>query len=343
MLKTELLETGGIACLANIDVEMFANKKILITGASGIVGTHFLYSLHHAYTTLGVALQVTAIVNRGIPAHFEPLKKKNFITFLCGDLTDDYFLHSVPQADIVIHAATYGQPGKFMEHPEITIKLNTTVTLYLFEKVLRKDGKFLFISTSEVYSGLPNPPYNENQIGTTSPDHTRACYIEAKRCGEAIVNIYRDKGVSAVSARLSLAYGPGTRSDDRRVLNNFIEKALVGKQIKLLDDGVAKRTYCYISDAVNMMWKILLEGKAAVYNIGGISSLSIVELAKLIGELSGVPVVIPKSENKGLSGAPEEVKLDITRYTDEFGNRNFLDIEKGLKYTIDWQSSMYLQ
>lgn len=342
MLNIKLLEFDGTACLENLNPEVFINKTILVTGASGLVGTHFLYSLKHAYNSLKIPLRVIALVNRCIPEHLQPINDERFITFLTGDLTNTQFLHALPKADIIIHAATYGQPGKFTEHPEITIKLNTTVTLFLLENILIQGGRFLFISTSEVYSGLKTTPYHEVQIGSTSPYHPRACYIEAKRCGETITNIFRNKGVSAVSARLSLAYGPGTRYYDRRVLNCFIEKAIVEKEIRLLDYGSAKRTYCYISDSVNMMWKILLEGTAEVYNIGGVSSVTIAELAGLIGKMTSVPVIIPEIYDTTVSGAPEDVRIDISRYISEFGNRNFLDIQKGIKYTIDWQMSMYL-
>ena len=342
MLRTELLLEGGKDSLKNIKTDIFKKKSILITGASGIVGTHFIYSLKYIKEVLEIDLNIIAIVNRGIPEHFTPLLDKNYITFFSGDLTNESFLNTLPEADFIIHAATYGQPGKFMEFPEITIKLNTTVTMFLLEKRLKENGKFLFISSSEVYSGLPLPPYNEGQIGTTSPNHSRACYIEAKRCGEAITSVFKQKGVSAVSARLSLAYGPGTKSDDRRVLNNFIEKALLSKEINLMDSGSAKRTYCFVSDAVNMMWKILLEGTQDVYNIGGISSVTIFELASLIGKITNVPVIKPNTISEGVSGAPEDVRLDLSRFNAEFGEQNFFDIQKGLERTVAWQISMFL-
>ena len=343
MLKTELLQIGGIESMRDINPNTFKDKSILITGASGIIGTHFIYGLVYIYDELKIPLKIYAVVNRGIPDHLTSLMEKKYISFYSGDLTNDLFLSSLPKADYIIHAATYGQPGKFMEFPEITIKLNTTVTLFLLENNLYKDGRFLFLSTSEVYSGLPNPPYLEDQIGTTSPNHSRACYIEAKRCGEAIINIFRQKGVPAVSARLSLAYGPGTRNDDRRVLNNFIEKALINKEIKLMDSGSAKRTYCFVSDAVNMMWKIFFDGKECVYNIGGISSVTILQLARIIGELTNVPVSTPEIKNLTVSGAPEDVRLDLTRFVKEFGEPVFCEIKKGLIKTIEWQSSMYLK
>lgn len=343
MLNINLLQTGGKAALCDIDPELFRDKTILITGASGIVGTHFIYGLHYLQSKLNIPLDVIAVVSRGVAEHLKPLERLTFVTFVSGDLTDPAVMNSLPTADYVIHAATYGQPGKFMAFPEITIKLNTTVTLFLLEKIIRPDGKFLFISSSEVYSGLPFPPYHESQIGTTSPDHSRACYIEAKRCGEAITNIFRQKGIAAVSARLSLAYGPGTRSDDKRVLNNFIEKALVQKEIRMMDAGTSKRTYCFISDAVNMMWHILLNGTKPVYNVGGRSTVSIAQLAEMIGHITNVPVILPEDSAEGLSGAPDDVQLDLSRYVSEFGEPSFCDMGVGLEKTIEWQSSMFLK
>jgi len=143
-----------------------------------------------------------------------------------------------------------------MEKSTKTLKLNTETTFYLFDK-LKKNGKFLFLSTSEVYSGLANPPHKESEIGTTNTTHPRSCYIEAKRCGEAICNAHREKGVQSKSARLSLAYGPGTKPNDLRVINSFIQKALQGKR-ELLDQGEAKRTYCYKSDKTEIMETVLI-------------------------------------------------------------------------------------
>ena len=342
MLRVDLLESGGRNSLIDVPIHQLENKTIMITGASGIIGTHFLYALHSIQRKGGLRVKVIAIVNRGIPEHLALLSNKDSIEFLVGDLAAESFVNSLPKADIIIHAATYGQPGMFLEHPEVTIKLNTYVTLALFERVLTQNGKFLFVSTSELYSGLSNPPFSEMQIGTSTPNHPRACYIEAKRCGEAIVNVYRKKGYNATSARLSLAYGPGTRPGDRRVLNNFIEKALVEKEIRLLDKGDAKRTYCYVSDAVYMMWRILLEGKECVYNVAGRSTVTIAELARLVGKISDVNVIFPDKDEDGMPGAPEDVRLDISRFSSEFGMREFIDLEKGLTNTIDWQRSLYL-
>lgn len=342
MLRVDLLEWGGKLSLVDVPVVQLENKTILITGASGIIGTHFLFALMYLRKVVGVRVKVVAVVNRGIPDHLASMSSDDSVVFMVGDLAKDEFIDKLPMANLIVHAATYGQPGMFMEHPEVTIKLNTDVTMALFERSLQKNGKFLFVSSSELYSGLSTPPFSETHIGNTGPDHPRACYIEAKRCGETIINVYRSKGCKASSARLSLAYGPGTRRGDRRVLNNFIEKALVEKEIRLLDYGDAKRTYCYVSDAVNMMWRILLDGKECVYNVAGFSTVTIAELARLVGKITGVDVIFPDDGGAGVSGAPNDVQLDISRYASEFGKRDFVDFETGLRNSIEWQRPLYL-
>ena len=140
--------------------------------------------------------------------------------------------------------------------------------------------------------------------------HPRACYIEGKRGGETICNAYRSQGVRAVSARLALAYGPGTRKGDKRALNSFIEKALCQRRIELMDAGKAVRTYCYVSDAVELMWQATLCGRQPVYNIGGHSTVTIGELAKLVGQITGASVSFPQ-QSAEVAGAPEEVRLEL--------------------------------
>lgn len=341
MSRLDLLEEDSRQSLQGIPVEKLADKTVLVTGASGLIGTHLLFGLLHCQKRLGLRMKVVAVVQRGIPDHLEQLERQGYVRFLTGNMAETSFLERLPQAHVIIHAATYGQPGMFMENALATLKLNTTATLALLEKLL-PDGKFLFLSSSELYSGLSNAPFSEDQIGTTNTTHPRSCYIEAKRCGEAICNVYRAKGIDAKSARLSLAYGPGTRASDKRVINVFIEKALREKVIRLLDRGEAKRTYCYVADAVHMMWQILLEGKDAVYNVGGISRTTIAGLAQLIGKLLDVPVHIPLETSPGMVGAPDDVRLDLTKFINEFGPIDFVGLQEGVVRTVEWQKVLYM-
>lgn len=333
-----IIAEDGAAVVKKIDLSKVVGKTILVTGASGLVGTYVLATLHNFLADKNTGTRVIAVVHSGVPSHLQPFLNYPGVEVVTGDLTDWHFTDTLPAADFIIHAAGYGQPGRFLDNQVKTLHLNTATTLALLAR-LAPSGQFLFISTSEVYSGLTVAPFTENQIGTTSPLHQRACYIEGKRSGEAIVNAYRGRGVQAKSARLSLAYGPGTRWGDARVLNNFIAKGLDGT-IELLDHGTANRTYCYVTDAVEILWRILLEGQEAVYNVGGNSRTTIAGLAQAVGDYLHVPVVLPPQSAQALAGAPDDVYLDMSLVAKEFGKTEFVPLAQGLARTIEWQRAL---
>ena len=144
----------------------------------------------------------------------------------------------------------------------------------------------------------------------------------------------REIGINATSARLALAYGPGVKSNDERVLNQFIQKGIDGK-ITLLDRGESIRTYGYISNVVIMLLNILIKNNKAVYNVGGNSKISIRELANKIGKIMKVNVVVPESDTY-LKDAPKSVGLDLSRIESEYNITDYIDIDQGLKNTIEW-------
>lgn len=321
-----------------VDFDGIIGKTILITGASGLIGGYFIACLKHLSQMRNIRFTTIAVMQNEPLPYLKKLLNFDNVKIYLGDLTSADFIVKLPEADIIIHAAGYGQPGRFLQDRVKTLKLNTYSTFMLFDKLAER-GKFLFAGTSELYSGLNSPPFKEDEIGTTNTVHPRACYIEAKRCGEAICNAYRIKGVDAKSVRLALAYGPGTRPGDVRVLNSFIEKALNG-QITLFDQGQAKRTYCYISDAIEIMWNVLLYGKDAIYNVGGNSRTTIRELAYKIGNYLKVPVIFP-TDTGDMAGAPDDVYLDMTKVRQEFGKDKYVTLDEGLERTIEWQKTLY--
>jgi UDP-glucuronate decarboxylase len=293
-----------------IDLSTLRGKDILIAGATGLIGSHLA--------------QQAGLAGANV---YQP--RAHGLDYRC-----------LEGMDIVIHAAGYGQPSRFMNKPIETIQVNTNLTIHLLQ-CLKSGGTFLFCSSSEIYSGL-HKMASESDIGTTTPQHPRGAYIEGKRAGEAIVHAYRNAGINAMSARIALAYGPGTKKHDTRVLNQFIEKALTKGKIELLDSGDATRTYCYIDDVVETLWSIILRGKQEVYNVGGYSVTSIANLAKRIGALTGAEVVIPEVSN-GLIGAPSEVRMDLTRTKMAFWKTEYVDLNDGLDRTIQYQRGLYEQ
>lgn len=334
-----IIEKDARKVLAQANLKNLANKSILLTGASGLLGTYFLASLRELARKGYAPQSVTAVVHSELTVPLTSFLDFEGARVVQGDLTDLGFATELGTFDYIIHAAGYGQPGRFMEDQVKTIKLNTCTTQALFE-CLATGGHFLFLSSSEVYSGLSTPPYRETQIGTTNTTHPRSCYIEAKRCGEAICNAYRARGVKANSARLALAYGPGTKIADRRVINAFIERGATQGAITLQDMGAARRTYCYVSDAIEILWHILLGGTEPIYNVGGLSRTTIAELARQVGRHMGVPVHFPKDAHD-LGGAPEDVYLDMTLVRKEFNKSEYISLDEGLASTIEWQKALY--
>jgi UDP-glucuronate decarboxylase len=320
---------------SKINLSEFKNTSLLMTGASGLVG-QYLVSVFVNAAEEGITLESIYLISRNPPpAYLMEMSKKINAHWCIGDVGENHFLESLPDnIDCVIHAAGYGQPQKFLENELATIALNTVTTSRLLGK-MNKSGKFIFISTSEIYSGSKQTPYQETAIGLTNTDHPRACYIESKRCGEAIVNAYKKQGYDAKSIRLALAYGPGVRLDDRRVMNEIIKKGLINRKIELLDSGLSARTYIYITDAVEFMLKILTSGKHGIYNLSGVSKTNIAEMAKLISEKLNVPLTIPESAH-GLAGAPEDVSLSLERLLRDFPKTEFIDFESGLNSLISW-------
>lgn len=334
-----IIEQDAKTIIDCVDLTPLADKSILLTGASGLIGTYILACLYAYIRSSGAAINVTAITHNvpdGIQAELMALLGACVIQ---TDLGKQCALAGLPKHDFIIHAAGYGQPIKFMANQVTTLQLNTIGTFSLFDH-LSTGGRLLFISSSEVYSGLASVSPREDQIGTTNTTHPRACYIEGKRTGEAICNAYRNVGVTASSARLALAYGPGTKPGDHRVLNSFIQRGICEGRIDLQDSGAAMRTYCYIADATEMLLNILLYGTKPVYNVGGNSRTSIAGLARLIGKQLGVEVTIPDQESV-LSGAPMDVTLDLTAITAEFQKKIFVTLDEGLSRTIEWQGLLY--
>jgi len=320
----KLIEDDVVDILSKVDLSPLIGKTILITGASGLIGTYFVACLK----SLNAIVYTTSLST--------PIDELYVNHNIC-DLTEDLPWWET-EFDVIIHCAGYGQPGKFITDPVTTLMLNTTVVEWLMH-YLKPQGKFLFLSTSEIYSGL-NGQCSEEDVGTTTPYHPRACYIEGKRCGETFVNSYRALGYDAKSARVALAYGPGTRKNDSRVLNEFIYRALHDDKLIVKGDGSALRTYCYISDTIEMLWNILLYGKQPVYNVGGRSSISINNLADLIAGLIGIPVSFSNRRSQSDS-SPQIVSLDMKRYLKEFGLKQYVSLTKGLERTLVYQRWLY--
>jgi len=327
----EYLVTNAYSLNATLAAKL-DGSRILITGASGLVGLNIIATLVQL-KRLGKKISIVCVVGSYRTKLINQLEKYN-IHVECLNLADINIQLDLGKFDIIINAAGYGQPNRFLNDKLNTLSLNS-ITLLKLSKCLNVGGRFLAFSSSEIYSGNSSFINTEMDIGTTNPQHPRACYIEGKRLAETICEILREAGVSAYSIRLALAYGPGVWMDDQRVLNQFVKSALSHGKIELLDQGQAIRTYCYICDVIDMVFNVLLSGSYSVYNVGGKSRMKIIDLAHEIAGQLGVPYYIPKSDNS-IVGAPSGVGLDLSRYESEFNKDDYVPISEGISKTIDW-------
>lgn len=321
--------------IADLLKGVLPGSTFLITGATGLIGTYLIETLLKIERPDQPVEAVHAVSLSGdVPSW---LSRDARLHRQFGDISESTFIRELPMVDVVVHAAGYGQPGKFLAHPLQTVALNTTGTIELMSRV-KSGGAFLFVSTSEIYSGLTNGPFKETQVGTTNTDHPRACYIEGKRAGEALVNSHRDD-ISAASVRLALAYGPGTQAGDARVLNEFIAQALTTGTIVMRDAGMSKRTYCYVSDAVQLMFAVLNSRQSGIFNVGGVSRTSVRRLADIVAAECGA-VVYPghgQSVESKFKGAPSAVELDLSKTLSLGVTPEWVNLRNGVSRTLQWQ------
>lgn len=321
--------TRGI--LEAVCLDKLEGRTLLLTGASGLVGTQLADVLQHAGLSR-FYLQTRS----GLP--YDPPPGAEVVY---ADLASANDCARLPRADVIVSGANYGQPLRFMADPLLALRSASYGLLALLERC-SVGGRFLFLSSSEVYLDSPYPPpYREGQVGACDPYHPRACYIMGKLFGEAMVHLYRGKGISTVSVRHGISYGPGARRGDKRSWASFIERAVTTGRLALLDSGQAVRGFTYMSDACELILRALLDGTQPVYNVAGRDTLRICDLAGLIGRLAGAEVVIPETDEGGVKGTPMDLHLDASLIEQEFGKTSFVPADEGFERTINWWRGAY--
>jgi UDP-glucuronate decarboxylase len=315
-----------------VDYRSLDGARVLISGATGLIGMHLMATLY-VLKREGYKIRAFGQYHNPPASHTEELAKLGGFS-----LVHDSWI--TPQADVIIHAgAGYGQPTVFMANPAETIHANTTLTEQLLQS-LAPNGRFLFVSSNEVYHGLQKEFATEEDIGTTNPYNPRAGYIEGKRSGEAITYAYRKNGVNASSARLNLTFGPGARKDDKRALSGFIDQAITTGHIEMKFAGREKRTCCYAADVATMLWRTVLHGTKPVYNTGERMTTSIAELANIVAKITGATINIPSEDNE-LPGSHSLPRMDVSLFEKDLGRMEFTPLFEGLRRTISWHRGLY--
>jgi len=326
-----------------LDLSPLRNSSILLTGSNGLLGTYIVHLIYWANKTIDLDCKIYCLSLNKPKAAIQELIGSNVIPVQM-DLSKPFSIDY--EVDYIFHAACYGQPKKFMENKISTIKLNIDATHTLLEAAKENNAKLMFFSSGEVYGRLPGdltsvPESYNGDCSTTGP---RAVYAESKRLGETLCAVYgQDYGLKAYVARIGHTYGPGISIHDERVIGNFIKKALTESSIRMLDQGEKIKTFGYTADITKMLVTVMLNGTDLIYNISGIDTISIRELAQRIADYSKVRVIMPYGESdlEHISKDQEYVKLDTTKFIQEFGKPNFTTLNDGLIRTIDWNKSQF--
>ena len=273
-MTDKIIENDIVEIINQIDNKRFSGKTILLTGASGFLGTYFVryFISLNDMNILQSPCKLVIIENfiRGVPTWFESIKNRYDVQFIEGDINK---LIDFPKSDFIIHAATIASPTYYRMYPIETMDANVIGLRNLLDFAKTNSCEsFLFFSTSEIYGDPPSEhiPTKETYRGNVSCTGPRACYDESKRYGETLcVNFHQIHKIPVKIARPFNNYGPGLRLGDKRVIPDFFSNILNNNKIVILSDGKVTRTFCYISDAITGYLKILLSDyNGESFNIG---------------------------------------------------------------------------
>ena len=311
--------------------ELLVGKRFLITGASGLIGISLLKSLSNLAVSRMRIISVTATSRSSLFSRLDfPGIDLNILSI---DLLNKNEIGKIGEFDYIIHAAGSADPKYFKKYQKETFLINSIITDCLLD-LLAPNGKFIFLSSTELFSGTTDIICNEHSLGITSPFHPRAGYIEGKRAGEMLVSWRADQGMNATSLRLSYTFGPTIKIEDSRVINEFIENSLKFQKIFLKDSGKVTRPNLFSEDAAEMILNVMFDSKRRLYNIASNKINSILDIAKIIAEITNSKIIEPESNTPYDNSAQKHIDVDISAYISDFGLPDFTSLRDGLHKTI---------
>lgn len=320
------------------DLSALKDARILITGATGLVGGCLTDLLAAADRRLGLNLELF-LLSRNIDRAGARFAHCRSAHPLSGDVTGA--LPELPEADFIVHAASNAHPMAFSADPVGTMRANIFGTLNLLEALRGQGhGRLLMISTGEIYGENPSVEdgFSEEDFGKIDPMNPRSCYPESKRAAETLCASYvRQYGLDALAARLCYVYGPTVTGANSRADAQFLRKALAGEDIVLKSAGSQVRSYCYAADAASALITLLVKGQAGrAYNVANRSSVhSIREYAETLAALAGVRVrfeLPPEAERQGYSTVTRAVQNPAR--LEGLGWRPGFTLKEGLDHTL---------
>ncbi len=303
--------------------------RTVITGGAGFLGSHL------ADLLIGRGHEIIAIDNliTGDMTNIEHLFGHENFHFIKHDVTN--FIHVPGPVDYILHFASPASPIDYLKLPIQTLKVGSLGTHKVLGLAYEKQARILLASTSEVYGDPLTHPQKEDYWGNVNPIGPRGVYDEAKRFAEAMTMAYqRYHGVDTRIVRIFNTYGPRMRVQDGRVVSTFITQALQGEPLTIFGDGSQTRSFCFVEDEVDGIFRLLESDIKTPVNIGNPSEMTVKDLSELIIKETGsssevifreLPVDDPKIRQP-----------DITKAKTELGWEPIIDLQEGLRRTIKY-------
>ncbi len=308
-------------------------SKALITGGAGFIGSHLCDYL------LKEGLEVICLDNllTGSERNIKHLLDNSKFKFIKADVTEPVNL----EVDCIFHLASPASPIDYQNHSEETLLANSEGTLNMLKLALKNKAKILVASTSEVYGDPKEHPQKETYWGNVNSFGPRSCYDESKRFGEAATYVYiNNHGVDARIVRIFNTYGPRMQKDDGRVVSNFINQAIEGNPLTVYGKGEQTRSFCYVSDLVEGIYKAMFtEGtRGEVINLGNPDEYKIIDLAEKIKKLtnSNSEIIfkdLPPDD-------PTQRQPDISKAKNLLSWEPKVKVDEGLQKTIEYYCNL---
>jgi dTDP-glucose 4,6-dehydratase len=313
--------------------------RILVTGAAGFLGSHLCDRLlAEGHIVLGMDNFLT-----GDEYNLAHLAGNERFSFQEHDVAE--FISVPGKLDAALHFASPASPNPASPYgypnlPIETLKAGSLGTYNCLGLCCENEARFLLASTSEVYGDPVQHPQSETYWGHVDPIGLRSMYDESKRFAEALTMAYhRARSVDTRIVRIFNTYGPRMRLDDGRVVPNFIGQALRGEPLTIYGDGTQTRSFCFVDDLIEGIYRLLLSDETMPINIGNPNETSIMEFAELINRLTGNQAGLTFHPDDRLGSDPQRRQPDISRARSLLGWEPQVGLEEGLARTIDYFKS----
>jgi len=309
--------------------------KALVTGGAGFLGSHLCdLLLAKGYELLCVDNLIT-----GSARNIEHIKTDNF-TYIRHDVTKPFYIEDT--IDQIFHLASPASPIDYLELPIQTLKVGALGTYNMLGLAKEKGARFLLASTSEVYGDPLVNPQKEEYWGNVNPIGPRGVYDEAKRYAEAItMAYYRYHNIDTRIVRIFNTYGPRMRLNDGRVVPNFIGQALRGEDLTVYGDGSQTRSFCYVSDEIEGIYRLMMSDYNLPVNIGNPEEHTILEFAEIILRMIGGGSKIVFKELP--VDDPKQRRPDIGKARRLLGWEPKVGLREGLERTVEYFDKLYMR